>query len=227
MRTTLPGRPPIELQVRHAPRARRISLRVSGRDGRVTLTVPPGATLSEAVGFARDREGWLRRVLADVSPPIRPAPGGRLAVEGRERLIVGAPVRRATLRGDELLVPEGRPAGPAVAAFLKTLARERAETSVAGHAAAIGRAQPPLRFRDTRSRWGSCSAEGRLMLSWRLAMAPPEVLDYVAAHEVAHLVHLDHSPRFWAVTERLFPGWTRARGWLRKEGGGLQAVDFS
>jgi predicted metal-dependent hydrolase len=227
MRTTLPGRPPIELQVRHAPRARRISLRVSGRDGRVTLTVPPGATLSEAVGFARDREGWIRRVLADATPPVRPAPGGRLAVEGRDRLIVVASVRRATLEGGELLVPAGRPAGPALAAFLKTLARDRAERSVAGHAAAIGRTPPPLRLRDTRSRWGSCSAQGRLMLSWRLAMAPPGVLDYVAAHEVAHLVHLDHSPRFWAVTGRLFPGWKAARRWLREAGAGLQAIDFN
>jgi predicted metal-dependent hydrolase len=227
MRTTLPGEPPIELQVRHAPRARRISLRVSARDGRVTLTVPPGATLAEAVGFARDREDWLRRALAGVVPPERPGPSGRLAVEGRDLPVVAARVRAARLDGERLLVPAGRPAGPALAAYLRLLARERAGRSLARHAAAIGRPAPPLRLRDTRSRWGSCSAEGRIMLSWRLAMAPPEVLDYVAAHEVAHLVHMDHSPRFWAVTERLFPGWKASRIWLRKEGGRLQAVDFS
>lgn len=227
MRTTLPGEPPIEMQVRHAPRARRISLRVSGRDGRVTLTVPPGASVSEAIGFARDREAWLRRVLADVPPLERPAPGGRLEVEGRSLPIVAAPVRRVALVGGQLRVAANRPAGPELAKFLRILARQRAEASVARHAAALGRPMPVLTLRDTRSRWGSCTAEGRLMLSWRLVMAPPEILDYVAAHEVAHLEHLDHSPRFWAVTERLCPGWKAARRWLRNEGARLQAVDFT
>ena len=226
MRTTLPGQPPIEMQVRHAPRARRISLRVSGRDGRVTLTVPPGASVSEAIGFARDREGWLRRVLSEMRPPERPMPGGTLPVEGCALPVVPATVRRVVLVGGELRVPSGRPSGAELARFLKALARERAEASVARHAVAIGRAAPPLTLRDTRSRWGSCTADGRLMLSWRLAMAPPEVLDYVAAHEVAHLVHLDHSPRFWAVVERLCPGWKARRAWLRREGARLQAVDF-
>ena len=227
MRTTLPGEPPIEMQVRHAARARRISLRVSGRDGRVTLTVPPGASVSEAVGFARDREPWLRRVLAKVPPLERPEPGGGLTVEGRSLPIVAAPVRHVALIGGELRVPAGRPAGPGLAKFLRTLAHHRAEASVGRHAAAIGRPRPPLRLRDTRSRWGSCTAEGTVMLSWRLVMAPPEILDYVAAHEVAHLVHLDHSPQFWEVTERLCPGWRTARRWLRDEGARLQAVDFS
>lgn len=227
MRTTLPGEPPIEMQVRHAPRARRISLRVSGRDGRVTLTVPPGASVSEAVGFARDREAWLRRVLAEVPPLERPVPGGRLEVEGQSLRLVAAPRRRVALIGGELHLPAGRPAGPELARFLKALARHRAEAAVTRHAAALERPLPPLTLRDTRSRWGSCTAEGRVMLSWRLVMAPPGILDYVAAHEVAHLVHLDHSPRFWALTGRLYPDWKAARRWLRIEGGRLQAIDFS
>lgn len=227
MRTTLPGEPPIEMHVRHAPRARRISLRVSGRDGHVTLTVPPGASVAEAIGFARDREGWLRRVLAKVPPPERPQPGAALAVEGQTLPITAAAVRRVTVAKGALQVPLDRRPGPAIAAFLKTLARQRAEARVAQHAAALGRKAPPLRLRDTRSRWGSCTAEGRLMLSWRLVMAPPAVLDYVAAHEVAHLVHLDHSPAFWALTARLRPDWKTWREWLRLEGARLQAIDFT
>ena len=227
MRTTLPGEPPIEMQVRNSPRARRISLRVSGRDGRVTLTVPPGATVSEAIGFARDREAWLRRVLSEVPLQETPRVGGHLAIEGRRLPIVAADVRRVTLARGEIHVPRSRPVGPALAGFLKTLARHRAEAAVARHAAGIDRASPPLSLRDTRSRWGSCTAEGRLMLSWRLVMAPPAVLDYVAAHEVAHLVHLDHSPRFWALTERLCPGWKVQRRWLRHEGPRIHSIDFN
>lgn len=227
MRTTLQGEPPIEMQIRHAPRARRISLRVSGRDGRVTLTVPPGASIAEAIGFAREREPWLRRVLADVPPLERPTAGGHVVVEGAPVPILAAAIRRTAFRDGALRVPVGKPVGPEVAKYIKSLARQRAEPLIARHAAAIGRACPPLSLRDTRSRWGSCTAEGRLMLSWRLAMAPPEILDYVAAHEVAHLVHMDHSARFWGVTESLFPGWKAARRWLREQGGRLQAVDFS
>ncbi len=227
MRTTLPGHPPIEMQVRHTPRARRISLRVSGRDGRVTLTVPQGADTSEAIGFAREREAWLRQALADIPPRERPEIGGRVPVEGAPTEIVVSPVRRPVLRGGQMHVPMHQPLGPELARFFKTLARERAERAITRHSAAIGRACPTLSLRDTRSRWGSCTAEGRLMLSWRLAMAPPDILDYVAAHEVAHLVHMDHSSRFWSVTARLFPAWKTARRWLRDEGGRLQAVDFT
>ena len=134
MRTTLPGEPPIELQVRHAPRARRISLRVSGRDGRVTLSVPPGTSVAEAIGFARSREAWLRRVLAEVPPLERPAPGGRLWIEGRALPIVAAPVRRVALAGGQLRVPAGVAVGPALAGFLRVLTRSRGEAAVRRYA---------------------------------------------------------------------------------------------
>jgi predicted metal-dependent hydrolase len=93
-----------------------------------------------------------------------------------------------------------------------------AEAACDRHAAALGRQPRALSLRDTRSRWGSCTHDGRLMFSWRLAMAPPEVLDYVAAHEVAHLAHMDHSPAFWAATARLMPDYARHRAWLRAHG---------
>ena len=94
------------------------------------------------------------------------------------------------------------------------------------HARALGRRFTALALRDTRSRWGSCTHEGRLMYSWRLAMAPPEVLDYVAAHEVAHLRHMDHSPRFWAAVAGLMPGYAIHRDWLRRHGADLMAWQF-
>ncbi|MGR3434759.1 MAG: M48 family metallopeptidase, partial [Shimia sp.] len=81
-------------------------------------------------------------------------------------------------------------------------------------------------LRDTRSRWGSCSAAGGLNYSWRLVMAPPEVLDYVAAHEVAHLAQMNHSPRFWAEVAGLMPGYEAPRGWLRRHGADLHRYRF-
>jgi predicted metal-dependent hydrolase len=91
----------------------------------------------------------------------------------------------------------------------------------------LGREVAQIALRDTRSRWGSCSATGRLMFNWRLAMAPPAVLDYVAAHEVAHLVEMNHAPAFWAVVARLCPDWRAQRAWLKAHGGALQAVVFA
>ena len=182
-------------------------------------------TRAEAAAFAAAREGWIRARLAERPPPPPLAPGVRLPVEGRPLPLLAAPGRAARVEGGALLVPEGA-AGPAVAALLKALARERLGAACAVHAAALGRAHGRIALRDPRSRWGSCTAAGNLMFSWRLAMAPPEVLSYVAAHEVAHLVRMDHSPAFWAAVERLDPKWRAARAWLRAEGPGLLAVRF-
>ncbi len=107
------------------------------------------------------------------------------------------------------------------------MARDRLVAACDGHAARLGRGYRSLTLRDTRSRWGSCSAAGGLMFSWRLILAPPEILDYVAAHEVAHLAEMNHSPAFWRVVAGLCPDYARHRAWLRKHGQTLHAYDFS
>ena len=112
------------------------------------------------------------------------------------------------------------------AAWLRVLAGTRLRAACDRHAARLGRSWRALVLRDTRSRWGSCTHDGRLMFSWRLAMAPPEVLDYVAAHEVAHLAHMDHSPRFWATVETLLPDHAPQRAWLKMQGGALMMWRF-
>jgi predicted metal-dependent hydrolase len=104
--------------------------------------------------------------------------------------------------------------GPRVAAWLKVLARDRLAQASTRYAGLVGRRYSSLAIRDTRSRWGSCSPDGRLMYSWRLIMAPPPVLDYVAAHEVAHLVELNHSPAYWTVVTAICPDWKDHRAWL-------------
>jgi predicted metal-dependent hydrolase len=131
------------------------------------------------------------------------------------------------LAAEGLVVP-GDPAqtGVRVATFLRVLARNRIESSVARHTAALGRRHSSITLRDTRSRWGSCTAAGGLMFSWRLIMAPPEVLDYVAAHEVAHLAEMNHSPRYWAVVSGLLPGYEVPRRWLKTHGSTLHGWRF-
>jgi predicted metal-dependent hydrolase len=225
-RASLPGNPPVEIQLRRSPQARRYTLRVSGFDGRVTLTLPRRGTLAAALAFAREREGWIRSALSRQEEPERIGPGSRLPVSGSVLTVTPADVRACRSDDGLLLVPRDGGSGARVAAFLKAVARRELGAATARHAAALGRPAGRITLRDTRSRWGSCSHRGDLMYSWRLAMAPPEVLDYVAAHEVAHLAEMNHSPAFWAIVARLCPDHARHRRWLRREGGALHRFRF-
>lgn len=220
----LPGNPPIAVTLRRSARARRISLRVSALDGRVTLTLPKGLAEREALDFARSKQDWLQGHLADRMPDVPVAPGAEIPVEGRMMRLEAGTGRRVQTSGDALIVPGG--AAARVQAWLKTLARERLVTASDHYAAALGRPYSRITLRDTRSRWGSCSSTGGLSYSWRLVMAPPEVLDYVAAHEVAHLEQMNHSPAFWAIVAALMPEFQTHRKWLRQHGTGLHRYRF-
>lgn len=217
----------MRILLRRSARARRMVLRVPRDGGTAVLTLPRHVPDSEGRAFAESRAGWLAEAVARV-------PGARLAVadavlpvEGRGMRLTFAPVRMARIEGEALLLPQARPVGPVVQGFLKYLAQQRLAVACDRYAAALGRPFRMIALRDTKSRWGSCSADGRLMFSWRLAMAPPQVLDYVAAHEVAHLAHMDHSPRFWSTVEALMPGHAPHRAWLRRHGADLMAWKFS
>lgn len=216
----------IPVTLRRSARARRMTLRVARAGGEVVLTLPSRASLRDGQAFAESRAEWLRRVRADMPALQEVVLGAALPVEGVPRLIRPAETRRVALTAELLLVPQNRPPGAVLEAWLRHLAQLRLIAACDRHAARLGRPFRALALRDTRSRWGSCTHDGRLMFSWRLAMAPPEVLDYVAAHEVAHLAHMDHSPAFWATTEALFPGHARPRAWLRSHGHELLAWRF-
>ncbi|ABV94719.1 conserved hypothetical protein DUF45 [Dinoroseobacter shibae DFL 12 = DSM 16493] len=223
----LPGPPPIAVSVKRSARAKRYGLRISRLDGRVTLTVPRGGTERGALSFLRAQEDWLRAQLATQLPAERVGIGTRLPLEGRLARVVETEARRGGLAGDFIEVPV-RAASPGayVAGLLKAQAQARLSEASAHYADLVGRAFSGISLRDTRSRWGSCSSAGRLMYSWRLIMAPPEVLDYVAAHEVAHLVEMNHSAAYWRVVARICPDYAVHRDWLRQEGAGLHRYRF-
>ena len=137
----------------------------------------------------------------------------------------GARIRRD---GDVLLIPGPEDGWPRqLAAWLKWTARAEAEPAINAYATSVGRPWSRLTLRDPKSRWGSCTADGGIMLSWRLTLAPREVFNYVAAHEVAHLVEMNHSPAFWAVVERLDPDHQTSRAWLRREGAALHRIKLA
>ncbi|MCK0168173.1 M48 family metallopeptidase [Jannaschia sp. S6380] len=222
----VPGAPEIAVILRRTARARRLSLRVGRSDGRVTLTLPPCASLAEARAFVATQADWIRRNVAAAPAPRMVRVGGTLPLLGREVPVIAGPGRSARYTGAAIAVADDDRAGPRVRALMRTMAQTHLRAAVDRHAAALGREPSRMTLRDTRSRWGSCSMRGELMFSWRLLMAPPEVLDYVAAHEVAHLAHMDHSVRFWAQVAALLPDYAVRRDWLRREGAALHAVDF-
>lgn len=224
----LPGNPPVALTLRKSARARRISLRVSRLDGRVTLTLPQGASEREALDFARSKGDWLRKTLAGQGAQTLVSQGAEVPVLGQMRRIAPGAGRAVVLGPDTLEVP-GPPErmGARALGFLKQQARDRLAAAADGYAESLGRPYARLTLRDTRSRWGSCTADGGLMFSWRLIMAPPDVLAYVAAHEVAHLAEMNHSLAFWTVVDRLYGDHRAERRWLREHGHRLHRYRFT
>lgn len=223
----LPGEPVLVVQIRISSRARQMSLRVSGLDGKITLNIPRGLAQRRAMTFLSEKESWLRAAVARAPGLVAVAPGTSLPVDGIMRKITPGPTRHVVLEDTRLIVPESEAqTGARVAAFLKTHARELLVAKAEHYATALGRRVTAVSLRDTRSRWGSCTAQGRLMFCWRLAMAPPVVQDYVAAHEAAHLVHMDHSRAYWASVAQIMPDYADHRAWLRTHGAALHAYRF-
>ncbi|WP_089273853.1 M48 family metallopeptidase [Puniceibacterium sediminis] len=228
---TLWGNPPIPVLLRRSARARRISLRLSQLDGRVTLTLPKRLPQAQALAFLHEKEGWLRSHLADQLSTVVIAPGAMVPIEGVEHRVVPGSARAVQIVSSESCAELRVPGAPDQLAarlkgHLRTLARDRLAAASDHYSATLGRNYSRLTLRDTRSRWGSCTAQGGLMYSWRLILAPSEVLNYVAAHEVAHLAEMNHSRAFWDTVTRIHGDWKIPRRWLRENGASLHRYRF-
>ena len=223
----LPGSPPIPLILRRSARARRISLRISQLDGRVTLTLPKQVAEREALEFAREKELWIRKHLEARGADVSVGFGIKIPLGGRLLEVVPGAGRGVVLGSDVIEVPGAADRVSArLCGYLKQVARDRLAGACDDYAARLGRPYRKITLRDTRSRWGSCTSDGALMFSWRLIMTPPEVLDYVAAHEVAHLVEMNHSPEFWDQVSRIYGDYKAPRTWLRANGSDLHRYRF-
>lgn len=224
----------LPLTVRENRRATRITLRIEPGGKALALTIPVGLREYEIEDFLDRHQGWLATRLSKFSTdnPIRP--GGSVSLRGVSHRIE----HTGSLRGlTEAVVVDGKPVlrvsgmedhlGRRISAFLKKEARRDLELLAARHAAVVRKPIQSVSMKDTRSRWGSCSWDGNLSFSWRIVMAPPVVIDYLAAHEVAHLREMNHGPKFWALCHELCPRMEEARKWLKQHGSQLHALDFS
>jgi predicted metal-dependent hydrolase len=233
-RTLEVGNRALPLTIKENSRATRITLRIEPGGRALNLTVPAGLRKTEIEEFLERHQGWLLTKLSKFSTdnPIRP--GGSVPIRGVQHRID----HTGTLRGlTEIAVVDGVPVvrvsgledhlGRRIATFLKKEARRDMELLAFRHAASIRKPVASVTLKDTRSRWGSCSWDGNLSFSWRIVMAPPLVIDYLAAHEVAHLKEMNHGPKFWALCHQLCPRMEEARKWLKQNGSQLHALDFS
>ncbi|MBK5912130.1 hypothetical protein CCR85_11590 [Rhodothalassium salexigens] len=219
---------PLTLTVRRSARARRATLKLDRVAGGAVLVVPERMALAQALAFAESKADWLDAALATLPAPMPVLPGARLPLRGVPVTVRHDPqAPRAPRVADDTLVLGGPAelAGRRLARWLKDQARTDLVPAVAVHAERLGLSHRVARLtvKDTRRQWGSASPKGALSFSWRLILAPPFVLDYLAAHEVAHLGQMNHSPRFWALVDRTTPDRRRAEAWLKRSGAGLFA----
>ena len=227
----------LKVRLKVNARARRVSLRLDPARGEVIATAPNPRRLPDALRFAESRTEWIAARLQALPRPQALKPGVLIEVDG-------APARleRAAMRIKGRLIPpengeparllaygEGEAYTRAAVRVLKAAALERVAERTAHYAATLGQPLPDISVMDARMRWGSCrKAQGaeaaRIRYNWRLILAPAWVLDYVAAHEAAHLIEANHSPAYWAVVKRIFGDHRPARAWLRAHGAALHAV---
>jgi predicted metal-dependent hydrolase len=208
--------------------ARRLRLRFDEAAGLLKLTCPWRTSRRSALAWALDQRDWIDAQIARSEPGEPFVPGALLPLEGRDIRIAW---REDWPRTPQLVDGELRCGGPAdalprrVEAFLKRRARDTMSADIAEFAAAARASPRSVTIGDAATRWGSCSAEGRIRISWRLILAAPDVRRYVAAHEVAHLVHLNHGAQFKALEARLFgPGLAEAKAALRRVGPRLRRI---
>jgi predicted metal-dependent hydrolase len=224
----------IEYPIRRSDRARRARINVSAEG--VEVVVPRRMALRQVVPFVEEKRPWIERTLrrireAEEAAAVRLVDGG--SVPYLDRLLTlsirvepGRVRSFVSMRGDVLEVAVGSPGVEAVRAALEAWYRRRARIDVAPRLdAACARAgvrYTRLSIRAQRTRWASCSSTGAMSFNWRLLLAPPEILDYVVEHEVAHLDVLDHSQRFWTLLGRRSPNYREHERWLRRHGPALR-----
>jgi len=215
---------PSYITLRRSTRARRLALRLDPKDRTFHLIIPTGMSLKRAQRFAEEHDGWMLDKLSELPEPVPFSEGTDIPVLGQNRRIhvFYDPDLRGTridLKYKELIVTTNlEDPSKRIERYLKKIVKAELTALSDKKAALIDKVVNSVSTRDTKSRWGSCSSSGNLSFSWRLIFAPYEALDYVVAHEVAHLKHLDHSTAFWNQCRDLSNDFLEGEYWMRENG---------
>ncbi|WP_019220897.1 M48 family metallopeptidase [Bartonella senegalensis] len=227
----------VPIKILENKRARRLTLRIDARGEKVCITTPPATRCCSIQDFIEKHQSWIETRLARVQI----AHENSYLKEGTTIPLLGIPhtIKHKTGRGITEIVAGDIGQEPKIIVYgqLEYLPRRIADVLkkqaaliitplVTCYAHKVERKVKSICYKDTKSRWGSCSIYGNLSFSWRLVMAPREVVEYVVAHEVAHLIEMNHGPKFWALCEKLCPKSKTYRAWLKENGHMLQAINF-
>ena len=218
--------PDIEIFLRKNNKSRRITLRISALDGKITLTGPSNLDFEEFRKFAESKKSWLKSKRGSFQPPIFVSEGIKIPILGAETKVLYCRVQKPKKIGNVLYVNKRHPIANQVKNYLIEICAVHLDYICNEFSERLGSKFHKITLRDTRSRWGSCSADANLMFSWRLVMAPEDILAYVAAHEVAHLKHMNHSKEFWETVEFLFGPYKKEKAWLKQNGPSLYRYKF-
>jgi len=216
---------PVPVAIKLNPRARRLIVKVHPSTGEVSVVAPTRRSIDHAIDFARGETDWIAERLKQVPPAVPLGLGARILYRGEEHVIRRGEGRRTPVwidheDGNRIIRVTGQSehAARRLVDFLKREAKRVLEQRAFYYAEQLGTAPKHVTVRDTASRWGSCSTQRSLSFSWRLILAPPFVLDYVVAHEVAHMREMNHGPRFWRLVEELIGNAEKPQVWLREKG---------
>ena len=222
----LEDEPDLEIFLRRNSNSRRITLRISALDGKITATGPNYIDFKEFKSFAESKKTWLKSKRKSFEPPILVSEGIKIPIGGIDTKISFGEFQMQKKVGSILYICQQKPVSTQVKKYLKEICRVQVDNMCKGFAERLGAQFRKITLRDTRSRWGSCSNDANLMFSWRLVMAPENILAYVAAHEIAHLKYMDHSNEFWQTVEYLFGPYKNERTWLKQNGSSLHRYKF-
>lgn len=225
----------LPLSIWENPRARRLTLRIETGGKGIRITIPPKLPQRELDLFIARHHGWIEMQISKVPVTVAFIADSMIAIRGIKHRIVHLPEKRGTTRQDiddnsaPILIVHGdvQHLGRRIADYLKKLAKADINELVLVHTQHVGRPAHSVRFKDTTSRWGSCTSKGDLSFSWRIMMAPAEVINYLVAHEVAHLIEMNHGPDFWSLCAKLCPDTPSSRAWLKRNGSALHAISFA
>lgn len=212
------------LKLKVSKRARRMSLRLDPEARHVHLIVPPRADMNYAVNFAEEHRKWIREKLSALPKAVPFTDGAIIPFMGRDHyleIIRDRSIRSTRITVKNRIMTVETPLDNAdmrIERYLRKWVQDELTKLATEKASLIRRRVGAVRVRDTRSRWGSCAEDGNLSFCWRIVFAPREVIDYVVAHEVAHLVHFDHSSQFWRLCDRLAVDGEYGREWLKVNG---------
>ncbi len=216
-----------EIFLRRNKRAKRLILRQNINDGQFALTLPPRASITSAENFCQSHIGWILNKFKTRSPLIKLKHGQLIPLRGEDYKLIFTDKLRGKIEQtkSEIIITGGEDFAPnRLKNWLKLQAKNDTIHAINKYQPMLNVKHNKLTIRDTKSRWGSCSSQKNLSFSWRLIMAPSYVLDYVVAHELAHILEMNHSPKFWAHVNKVCPHTKQAQNWLKENGSGLHVL---